>query len=285
MRFAEGGVSGRVVELLLSRSFPRFTQKNGLIIMIRPKFAAITACSAVLALSQFSQAEEPAKASTKPGQVGVQVNKADHHADGQHSDHMFASCLAIGNQEEVIIVKHAQEKLQNAEAKKFAKMMIEDHQAMLKKLAKWAPEATQEGYLSDKEGNSERANVPPAAVNVKVGENIKVSTDQAQNHHLAGIQIHREIAEECIRAAKAGMAEKEGAEFDKCFIGYQIAGHAMMKNTMVVFQRHATGELKQLLAEGITTTEKHMKKAEQIMRDLEGSRNSGANAEQKTSQK
>lgn len=252
--------------------------------MIRTNFTAITACTTALALTQFAQAQDANKQPTKPGQPAVQVNKTDHHADGQHSDHMFASCLAIGNQEEVIIVKHAQEKLQNAEVKKFAKMMIEDHQAMLKKLAKWAPDATQEGYLSEKDAHTERATASPAAVNVKVGNIVQVGTDQSQSHHNAGIQIHREIAEECIRAAKAGMAEKDGAEFDKYFIGYQISGHAMMKNTMVVFERHATGELKELLAESIKTTEKHMKKAEQIMTDL-NSHSSGAKAEQKTSQK
>ena len=36
------------------------------------------------------------------------------------------------------------------------------------------------------------------------------------------------------------MSKKDGAEFDECFIGYQIAMHAGMKNKLVVFERHVS---------------------------------------------
>ncbi|HUP82398.1 MAG TPA: hypothetical protein VM260_27845 [Pirellula sp.] len=41
-----------------------------------------------------------------------------------------------------------------------------------------------------------------------------------------------------------------------------------MKSKLTVFQRHATGELKQLISEGLQTTEKHLKHAEGVMDNL-----------------
>ena len=64
------------------------------------------------------------------------------------------------------------------------------------------------------------------------------------------------------------LSKKDGAEFDKCFVGMQITKHAAMHSKLVVLQRHTSDELQQIVSEGIQTTAKHMKAAETLMTKL-----------------
>jgi len=83
------------------------------------------------------------------------------------------------------------------------------------------------------------------------------------------IQIQREIAQECLRATREDMQNKQGADADKAFIGAQIIKHGAMKAKLTVLQRHASSELAQVFAQGLETTEKHKQQAEQIMKKLD----------------
>ncbi len=49
----------------------------------------------------------------------------------------------------------------------------------------------------------------------------------------------------------------------------QLAAHAGMQTKLTVFQRHATGELKNVIADGLEKTKKHMKVAQNLMEQLD----------------
>ena len=83
------------------------------------------------------------------------------------------------------------------------------------------------------------------------------------------IQLQREMTQQCIADSKQYLSKKDGAEFDKCFVGMQIAKHAAMHTKLVVLQRHTSDELQQIVAEGIQTTAKHLKAAETLMTKLD----------------
>jgi len=83
------------------------------------------------------------------------------------------------------------------------------------------------------------------------------------------IALHREIAQECLNSAKEELAKKQGAELDECFIGFQIAKHAGMKDKLAVLQRHASSELAQVFAEGAETTDSHLQEAKDIVKKLD----------------
>jgi len=112
---------------------------------------------------------------------------------------------------------------------------------------------------------------------------------QQSGQHFDIVALHKEIAEECVAQSKEELGKKDGSKFDECFIGQQIAKHAAMKVKLTVLQRHASGELNQLLREGQDATEKHLKKAEDIMKKLadnrsdSDSKSSKSNRESKTS--
>jgi len=84
------------------------------------------------------------------------------------------------------------------------------------------------------------------------------------------VALKRELGEACLQTARQKLEEKEGAEFDRCFIGGQIMGHMQAIDTMKVFKRHASPELAQLLDEGIQAATGHLQEAESIAKQFEG---------------
>lgn len=243
---------------------------------------AVGGCLAV-ATTLFAQ-QQPKPAAPPAGQnpnAAAPARGQNDRAGWQNSDQTLATCVAIANQKEVALAQLVKDKLQSDDAKEFAQMMIKDHKAMLEKLQKFAPEASREGYLQQDQQSNRRdsqtttqsgvkpaggANPPATAGTIQQTAGTQATASNAQGVDF--IQLHREIANECLASAKEKLSEKKDKDIDACFIGMQIAGHAMMLDKLTVFQRHSSGELKQLLADASETTQKHLDKAEKIMKDL-----------------
>lgn len=215
-------------------------------------------------------------------QVGTLARGQADRSAWQNADQALATCAAISNQLEIAVVQAAKSKLQDDKVKEFADMLIEDHQAALKKLQRFAPEATRSDSLQDGQESAEREDgstaknrVQPAAGTArdanKSGTIQQTSgTQPGQNAQgIDFIQLHREIASECLTQAKKRLSEKDDKEIDACFVGLQIAAHMAMLDKLTVFERHASGELKQVLADASETTQKHLDKAEKLMKDLD----------------
>lgn len=253
-------------------------------------------CGSALSLPGMIQAQQDQPNSNRPQQPGVQVN-IGRHGEHQISDQALATCLAIENQEEVAISKFAEDKAKSQKVKEFAAMIAKDHRSFLQKLEKYAPEATGDNYFHESaDHQNARGEAGRAKPDVKVeaaGGAVKATTnnrveqtagrenrteardgkgnDAAHgNHtdHTSMLQLHREFAQQCLNDTKQNLGKKEGAEFDECFMGLQIAKHAGMKAKLTVIERHVSGDLKQVVSEGLKTTEKHLQKAEEIMKQL-----------------
>jgi len=260
-----------------------------------------------LAIAQNAQEVRQPVAQPRQVQGQVQVQQQPGAANGQRpawhdADHALASCVAIGNQEEIAISKFAEKKAKNSDVKEFCQMAEKDHQSFLKKLERFAPEATRQGFLMEdrRQAQSERAGVQRAGGTAEEPARIQQTAQQqpaaqpgaqparvqpgtqqpgqvqqfgqpAPQGHIDMLQIHKELAEQCLTDTKEELGKKDSKEFDECFMGLQLAKHHEMKDKLIVFQRHTSPELKQLLAEGQQTTEKHLKKAEEIMKSLKDS--------------
>jgi len=90
------------------------------------------------------------------------------------------------------------------------------------------------------------------------------------------LQVAQETARRCLEMTKEKLGGKEGADFDRCFIGGQIVGHVGMVAKMQAQQQFASNEYSQVLEEGIQAAQKHLKQAESIAQKLEGSSADGA---------
>lgn len=209
----------------------------------------------------------------------------------------LAECLALDNQAEVILAKFGQEKSQNPAVKEFATMMVQDHQSFLEKLQPFAPEASQLGSFketssaaidsqSNQRESNRTANQAGERKNRK-NESVEQTTDVRKNqdsqiagnrdaahgqvgHSVDMKKLHHELVQQCLADSKAYLTQKEGSEFDKCFVGMQLAKHAGMQSKLTVLQRHASGDFKQVVDQGLETTKKHLKHAETIMEQLAG---------------
>lgn len=274
--------------------------------MMFKKFVAIPMAGAILSAAWVSAQDnenQPKPRPAKPEQARSQpeerrqnerAGQTGDKAGWNNPDQTLAGCVTIQNQEEVALVTMAQDKLQNDAAKKFATMLIEQHQAYLTKLEKFAPEAARQelspaehASQADIKTNKKKDGVERATITVTEDQ----QKDQQKIQQTAGtdadrigqsgkqvdmLQIQREIAQECLSAAKSEMQGKNGLEADQCFLGYQIVKHGAMHAQLTVFQRHASPELAKVFAEGAATAEKHKTEAESIMKSLASADTSGA---------
>lgn len=256
------------------------------------KLIAATVCGGCLVGANIATAQQAAqKTPQQQQQTQAQPGQVGQHTHWMNPDQSLATCVAIGNQEEVAIAKFAEQKAQSPEVKDFARMLVKDHQAFLQKLQRYAPEATREGYLMDQDQtatndtqranqNQQRSSDQQRAQVIQQTSGTREQGVGNSENRLDFVALHRELAENCIRQAKEGLSKKDSAKFDECFIGHQIVKHEEMKNKLTVFERHASADLKQIFAEGRQTTEQHLKKAEDLMKkltDADGNRNKQAN--------
>lgn len=217
------------------------------------------------------QANQGQASQTKP----MQNQQNGGHGQGaiHSSNDAIAACLAIDNQEEIQLAQFAKDKAKDSQVKEFATMLVEEHKTCLAAINKAAPISSQLGMLKDTNTTSDRSTNENAQQNRnQTGTN--TSTSNQPNGGMNGasldmVQLHREMAEQCLKDSKEMLSEKKDAEFDQCFIGMQLAKHAGMKSKLTVLQKHATGELKNVIADGLEKTKKHLKVAENLMKQLD----------------
>ncbi len=80
--------------------------------------------------------------------------------------------------------------------------------------------------------------------------------------------MHQEMSDQCLKDSKEMLSKKEGADFDACFVGMQIAKHGMMHSSLTVLQRHTTGELQGFIKTNLAKNNEHMKAATSLMEQL-----------------
>lgn len=176
---------------------------------------------------------------------------------GQSGDlnQTIAACLALGNEEQVALAKFAEGRAKHDDVKKFVAKMKQDHQAAVEKLQGLAPIATL-GSLRDSDDDD-------ASFEHQVAH---AGTAGGQSQMIA---LQRRIAEECLALTRQELKDKEGADFDRCFIGQQVGAHVAMLAKLKASREFATGEVQQFIDEAIQTVEEHHKQAKQLAEKLE----------------
>lgn len=166
------------------------------------------------------------------------------------TQHDLAALLTICNQGEVDMSKIGVERAKHDDVKKFAEEMVKAHTEMLGKI-----QQADAAHAAQANANNSAGTVGRRAASVDADSPI--------------VSLHREIAAQCAQSTQEELGKKEGAEFDKCFMGAQLGAHMHAIDSMKVFQRHATGELRQVLDEGVQAATSHLEHAKGIMKSLE----------------
>lgn len=199
---------------------------------------------------------------------GTQLN--DKQQLGQH----IAACLLINNEKEIAISELGND-AQDAKVKEFAQEMVKEHTKLVSKLQKYTPQisANETSVQTDREAVPGE---PPPSVTKKpatttparAGETTApaAASSQSITDHL--IAIERDTAKECLAMSKQELAQKKGAEFDKCFMGMQVAEHAAMLAKLQALDGKVSGELGQVIAEAKKSTKVHLDHAKQLMEEV-----------------
>ncbi|MFO0789728.1 MAG: DUF4142 domain-containing protein [Pirellulales bacterium] len=91
-------------------------------------------------------------------------------------------------------------------------------------------------------------------------------------------QIEQQIAQRCQQMAKDELQQKEGAEFDKCYIGNAVGAHMHAVAALEVIGKSSQGQLAQIAQAAQPTVQQHLDRAKELMKQLEGEKGSNATA-------
>jgi predicted outer membrane protein len=198
-------------------------------------------------------------------------------------DQFIATCLLLGNQEEVALAQMAADKAQNENVKQFAQMLVSDHQEAIQKLQQHAkPGISLEGAGTITATSAAPSAQPGTLPSDRVASNDSPTARQftanranIDSDPMAGgsldqvLQMSQQAAQECLSMTKSMMQEKQGAEFDKAFAGSQIGAHVGMLAKLKASEQHASPELASIIQESQQVVESHLEQAKQICEELE----------------
>jgi predicted outer membrane protein len=210
-------------------------------------------------------------------------------------DDYFATCLILENQNEIALANLAETRSENAKVKEFARNAQRDHQQWNIELQRFAgreipnrpgtrpaaaagtdSRAAPRREPTAGERRVEPTNEPRTAEGRPVAANNPPAIAAAGDRAPRLLQIKQEIADECLANAQKELASKDGREFDSCFIGMQLAMHMYTVDSLKVLERHASAELRPVLHKGRETAQRHLDEAKQIMKELDGKRQTAA---------
>jgi predicted outer membrane protein len=199
----------------------------------------------------------------------------------------LASCLLLNNQAEVELSQLAAQRAENPQVKQFAQQMIKDHQQLIQQLqplagmqtgatvraSRTVGEADDPNRVrtGDAAADSATAGVdtqsPGATTTTRTDDRTTAGAPSAALQQLQ--QIERKIAERHKEATRSALEEKQGAEFDKAFVGCAIGAHMHMNAALEVIGQQGEGKLSQLAQQAQPTVQQHLDHAKQLMQQLE----------------
>ena len=202
----------------------------------------------------------PAAQQATPGGRRPAAGLTNAGATAGDLSQQIAACLVLGNQEEVALAEIAQKQAEHEEVKKFAAHMIEQHQQAVTKLEQAVPQ------------------VAGLTLTAADGQTPGNEQNAAQAPELA---LAKSIKQQCLQLTQQEMSDKQGAEFDKCYIGQQIGAHVGMLAQLRGSKNFANPQLQAVIAEGEQMATKHLEEAKKIMAELESAKSQPARTTQR----
>jgi predicted outer membrane protein len=212
---------------------------------------------------------------------------------GHDLDHYITDCLINGNQEEIALARIAVQRATDPQVKQFAQEMIRVHSTFLNKLQTDSGRASGstngQPALNQQIGEQQQSNpqfngaqasgertaaggqgvdlaVPGARVTVGRSDGSHMGHDAARQF----LQVEKEVHQQCLQSKTRELSQKEGAQFDRCYMNSQVAAHMKMADELTVYSRKVSSSLQTTLQEGLQTTQQHLAHAKQIAERLDG---------------
>jgi predicted outer membrane protein len=78
-------------------------------------------------------------------------------------------------------------------------------------------------------------------------------------------KIMEQVDQQMQQAMMQDLNSKQGAAFDRCYLGAQLFGHMWVVQALKVFEQDASPQLKTILQEGLQTSEQHLTHIKSLM--------------------
>jgi predicted outer membrane protein len=246
------------------------------------RFLVTTTCAtlATVALCQEPPAHPPGhpqqptttqqpRNNTQPGaQSGTQTQSAANDAT-------LVTWLLVDNENEIALSRIALQKAQSAEVKQFAQQMIDDHGKMVQKLQQLGGA----NRVSTAGGDTTRPDPNRPADPTKRATDAKGEYPAGQPMEASGVRsiaggidherLIRDLGRKCQESSTKMLQEKQGAEFDKCYMGMQLGAHMKAVDMLEVFRNYASPSLRPAIEEALPTVQMHLQHAKDIAKKTE----------------
>ena len=251
--------------------------------------------------NQNDQATQPGQIrTTQRARLGERNVQLQAGGQNQEVEKFLAGCLLAKNKCEVEFAQLAQQQSQNPKVKEFAKMLEQDHQKIVQQLEPLA--GGQAGQTSTRTESQSQAisatgqndaQRQPSDTTRLPGSPGATQTTRSQtqsagygSQEMSGpfaqlAQIEKQISERQKQAMLDELQQKSGVEFDKCYIGSQVVAHMQSLAALEVITQQQ-GELAQIAQQAQPTVQEHLEHAKQLAKQLEGSSQTGSQAERQT---
>lgn len=252
--------------------------------MIRAMVAA--GCLAAMALAYGQQPKVLPRRDQDPAprapQAGARnIDRTDATPDAERApraellDQFLVQCVAQHRQHGIELAEFARKNSESDEVKQFAQAVIDDNQKMLAALKQIAPAALGDPARTTITTESATAPAPKArheANERDEREEVVVRTEKtwpAMGGVITKIGIiERQVADACLESAKKKLGEKQGAEFDQCYVAMQVFANQGLLDKLRIYQQHASPEVAQAFERGAQSTETLLARAEQLFQQF-----------------
>lgn len=267
---------------------------------MKKNIIAATGCVAILfGIAPLSIAQQLGGQQGQPGlqqdrQLGQQRQPGqERQVRGQTGqlDEKLAAWLACGNRAEVELGQLATEKATHPQVRQFAQRMVQEHSQLLQQLKQINPEiempdASQQG--GQRFGQQTQQPGQPGQQPGQSGQRQPGQLGQqaqqriGQTQHGTGdatdqlMEIGKKAAERKVELTKTYLQDKQGEEFDKCYIGSQIAAHIAMLAELEAMEDAGSPQLQQIVSKASQSTQQHLQEVQQIAQTLEGGEGAAA---------
>ena len=226
--------------------------------------------------AQGSPTDQPEKQSPATKNASTRTGQSTQ----QDADPILISWLLIDNKNEVALARIAVKRAQNADVKQFAQKMIDDHSKMVDGLKKArGGEAQTDKDAGDDVSREGRPDTSKADRGTQepseraADANARRQDSDVGGTRVAGsfdhLQLMRDLGQKCQQSATEMLQKKQGAEFDRCYMGMQIAAHVKAEDMLEVFRSYASPTLRSSLEKNLTTVKQHKEEAMKIVKQLE----------------
>ncbi len=187
----------------------------------------------------------------------------------------IASMLALFSQSEIALGQIAVDKAKNNDVKQFAQTLVKEHQNSVDQLSKILPQAIVSRLrlqeLTQVAQNAvQRAGQggqgTPYTVMRPAGDDTNISQSPTP---LLDLEVN--AVQNWVGLSTAELIGAQNVDFDKAFVGQQIAAHINLLSKLRAVDAVATGQLKQIVQNDEKVTIQHLNQLKQIMDNLQKS--------------